>query len=923
MARILPDASAVGGWLIFCDLAPKPFMSIAAPLAMRPSLAPVAVTGRQRRREPVSDRVRRDGKFFRLGADKFYVKGVTYGPFAPNPDGDPLPDRKQVRTDFELMLELGANCLRIYSVPPRWFLDLAQEMGLKVFVDVSWPKNLEFCSDPQIAEMARSAVRQAARQCGNHPAIFAISVVNEIPPDLVRFCGRERIEQFIDELVRVGRNEAPKCLFTFANFPTTEYLRPREIDFVCFNVYLHDEQVFRNYLARLQNIAGDLPLLLGEYGVDTIRENTEHGQAEVLDRQLRAIFDEGAVGTFVFSFTDDWFVHNWQIEDWAFGLTRRDRSPKPAFESVREVFRRAPQTADVKLPMCSIVICSYNGASTAESCLRSMEKLRYPGEYEVIFIDDGSTDRTQEILQKFPHVRNIRQKNKGLSYARNVGMEAARGEIVVYTDSDCEADEDWLYYIALALVRSGYVGTGGPNLIPDEGSWVADCVGLSPGGPTHVMIDDREAEHVPGCNMAFHKWALKQVNGFDPQFRKAGDDVDVIWRLQDLGYAIGFAPAAQVWHYRRNTIKAYLKQQRGYGQAEAMLKFKHPDHFNVLGASHWRGKIYGADTAGLRLGGDVIYHGLFGTGLFQTIYRRPASMLVMMLMSIEWHLLAMFVTVLGLAFGPLLWVAAGMFLTPLVLASIAAAQTPAPRHRHWLWRPLVTWLHYRQPIVRGWARYSVRLKAKVLNGQARGYRRSTRLPFDPADRHTLRYWSNRLDRFVLLKKVADEVRAAGWRYRLDSGWNGWDLEIYGSRYVKLRLTTASEKHHGSGLLTRVRCEPIMSNFCRALLAASGILAVVLLLDMWPFSRAAVLIPLAWAAMYAINRWRVSVPVLGMIDEAAEKAGFYPVPTKKNIRKKKKPDRRLVEKPGDQRVENDTDAAEIPVAASVIAIQSVT
>ena len=87
-----------------------------------------------------------------------------------------------------------------------------------------------------------------------------------------------------------------------------------------------------------------------------------------------------------------------------------------------------------------------------------------------------------------------------------------------------------------------------------------------------------------------------------PQYRKAGDDVDVIWRLQDLGYSIGFAPAAQVWHYRRNTVKAYLKQQRGYGEAEALLKYKHPEHFNTLGASHWRGKIYGSDDVGIRVG---------------------------------------------------------------------------------------------------------------------------------------------------------------------------------------------------------------------------------------------------------------------------------------------------------------------------------
>ena len=891
-------------------------MTLAVTREVRPKRAKSRTAGRQRRVGPLTDRVRRDGKFFRLGSDKFYVKGVTYGPFAPNPQREPLPSREQVRRDLEQIVDLGANCLRIYNLPPRWFLDLAQEMGLKLFVDVSWPKNLEFVHDGQIAEQGRAAVREAARACGNHPAVLAISVVNEVPPDLVRFCGRHQIEQFIDELVRVGRAEAPKCLFTFANFPTTEYLRPREIDFVCFNVYLHDDAVFRNYLARLQNIAGDLPLLLGEYGIDTARENTERGQAEVLDRQLRAIFDEGAVGTFVFSYTDDWFVHGWQIEDWAFGLTRRDRSPKPAFDAVREVFRKAPQTADVNLPMASIVICSYNGGSTIESCLRSMQKLRYPGEYEVIFVDDGSTDNTPEILKKFPWVRNIRQKNMGLSHARNVGLEAARGEIVVYTDSDCEADEHWLYYLALALVRGKYVGMGGPNLIPDEGSWVADCVGLSPGGPTHVMIDDREAEHVPGCNMAFYKWALKQINGFDPQFRKAGDDVDVIWRLQDLGYSIGFAPAAQVWHYRRNTVQAYLKQQRGYGEAEAMLKFKHPDHFNVLGASHWRGKIYGAEGVGIRIGADVIYHGLFGTGLFQAIYRRPASMLVMMLMSVEWHLLAMFVTVLGLAFWPLLWVALLMFLTPIALAAVAAAQAPAPKHRHWLSRPLIALLHYRQPIVRGWARYSLRLKAKVLNGQARGYRRQARLPFDPADRHTLRYWSRHQDRFVLLKKIADEVRAVGWRYRLDSGWNGWDMEIYGSRYVKLRITSATEKH-AAGKLTRVRVEPIMSNFCRALLAASCILAVVLLLDMWPFSRTAVLVPLAWMAMYALNRWRVSTPVLGLIDHVAEKAEFYPVPARKPTVEQSEPTAPAPRPPLRPPPIEQTDPAPVPVAARVV------
>jgi glycosyltransferase involved in cell wall biosynthesis/exo-beta-1,3-glucanase (GH17 family) len=835
----------------------------------------------RRRVQTVTNRVRRDGKFFRVGDEKFYVKGVTYGPFQPDRAGVPLPEPGQVRRDFQQMLELGVNSLRIYHLPPNWFMDLAQEMGLKIFLDVAWPKNLTFIGDRELTRQAHEAIRHAARSCGNHPAIFAISVGNEIPPDIVRFVGREKIEEFVDELVAIVKSEAPDCLATFANFPTTEYVQPRMIDFVCFNVYLHDEQVFRNYLARLQNIAGDKPLMLGEYGIDTMREYSQQKQAEILCAHVRAVFEEGLSGTFIFSFTDDWHTHGFQVEDWAFGIVTRDRQPKAAFSALRGLFAKVPQTAELKLPMCSIVVCSFNGASTVPSCLRSLHKLRYPS-YEVIFVDDGSTDNTQEILKEFPWVRNIRQNNMGLSYARNVGLAAARGEVVVYTDSDCEADEDWLYYLAMGLVRSGYAGMGGPNLIPDEGSWVADAVGLAPGGPTHVMIDDRTAEHVPGCNMCFYTDTLKSVNGFDSQFRKAGDDVDLIWRIQNAGRPIGFSPAAQVWHYRRNTIKAYLKQQRGYGEAEALLKYKHPDRFNTLGASHWRGKIYGGDSIGVRVGADVIYHGVFGTGLFQTIYRRPASLLAMMMMSIEWHLLGIFITILGLAWLPLLVVAGLMFIAPVILALVAAWQAPMPRHRHPLSRLLIAYLHFRQPITRGWARYSVRLRNKVIKHgskqDARGYSRTTQLPVDPADQRSLRYWSHNQDRLPLLDQIAREVRQAGWRMREDSGWGEWDLEIYGSRYVKVRLTTATEHHHGIGMLTRVRVELMQSRFAQVLLAGALILMGLLLLHLWPFSRPAVLIPLAWWAMYLVNRRRVTAPVLGMIDAAAEKAGYMPLPS---------------------------------------------
>jgi GT2 family glycosyltransferase len=141
-------------------------------------------------------------------------------------------------------------------------------------------------------------------------------------------------------------------------------------------------------------------------------------------------------------------------------------------------------------------------------------------------------------------------------------------------------------------LRSRFTGIGGHNLLPADDSPTAAAVMVSPGGPAHVMLNDRIAEHIPGCNMAFYRWALREIGGFNPIYRKAGDDVDICWRLQQRGYQIGFSSAGFVWHYRRNTIAAYLKQQTGYGEAESLLERRHPENFNRFGGSMWHGRIY-------------------------------------------------------------------------------------------------------------------------------------------------------------------------------------------------------------------------------------------------------------------------------------------------------------------------------------------
>jgi glycosyltransferase involved in cell wall biosynthesis len=766
------------------------------------------------------ERVTVDGKFFRLSGRKFHPKGITYGPLAPGPEGGHFASAETTRRDFQQIRSLGANLLRVYHVPPRWFLDLAFEHDLRLLIDVPWNRHLCFLDTDDAQEAVVRTVREAARVCAAHPAVFALSVVNEIPADIVRWSGAQAVEAFIDRLVATARAEDAELLCTFGNFPTTEFLRPDLIDFHCFNVYLHERQPFENYLARLQMLADTKPLMIGEFGIDTIREG-EESQEEILGWQVESAFRGGCAGVVVYSFTDEWFHGGKLVDDWAFGLTRADRSEKPAFEVVRKRFEAAPWFPLPGTPRVSVVVASYNGAATLKSCLHSLERLNYP-DYEVILVDDGSTDATQSIAATFPGVRNIRhERNQGLGVARNTGIDAATGEIVAFTDSDCRADEDWLYYLVGDLLRSRFAGIGGHNFLPSDDSPTAAAVMVSPGGPAHVMLNDRVAEHIPGCNMAFYRWSLKEIGGFDPIYRRAGDDVDICWRLQQRGYRIGFSPAGFVWHYRRNTIRAYLRQQGGYGEAEALLERRHPENFNHFGGSMWHGRIYTPAKIGVETRRPVIYHGLFGSAPFQSIYTRDASLTLVVVTSLEYHALVTTPLLVVSAVVPFVWtlgVASLLFSLSLCILAARQADLPAGRRRFWS-RPLVAMLFFLQPIMRGWARHRGNLFDRQRPLSARENLESLSLEDREDSLRVLLYWAEKgVDRMGFLRRVLERLDLLGWQNKPDAGWSPFDVEIYGSRWARLQVLTAVEYHDGNRQMLRCRVRSEWSSFARVFFA---------------------------------------------------------------------------------------------------------
>ena len=769
-------------------------------------------------------RVRLDGKFLRAADERFLLRGVTYGPFRAGADGELYPDRSVVEADLQRIRELGANTIRTFTPPPVWWLDAAAENELRVLVGIPWAQHVCFLADTRAAAGARRAVRETASRIGRHSAVLGLLVGNEIPPDVIRWERAARVEAFLAELADEARQCAPEALVSYASYPSTEYLGLEFADFISFNVYLERTPDLRRYLARLHNIADDKPLVLTELGLDS----TSHGevrQATLLREQIRTAFEAGAAGAVVFSYTDEWFAEDAlhpdggaSVEGWSFGLVSADRQPKPSFHSVREAFAAPGPELPAEPPEITVVVCAFNEERTIAACLRSLEALDYPN-FEVVVVNDGSTDQTGELAdaRACERLRVVHQPNAGLSAARNRGIAEARGSIVAFTDADCVVDREWLRRLAPRFV-AGAVAVGGPNLSPANAPRVASIVSAAPGLPTHVLLDDRTAEHVPGCNMAFDRAVLRSLGGFRERYRVAGDDVDLCWRLQDAGYEIAFQPDAFVWHERRPTARAYLRQQRGYGRAEARLWRDHPGRFDRNGAPQWRGRIYGGVGRAFSQR-QRVFRGPFGGAPFQSIYSQPGTTLEALPLTLAWSVFAWPLALLGPTWGGRWWLGAGPLLVTFATAGRAAFRARVPKRVGDLrGRLLLLVLFYLGPLVRDAERFR-HGAAGALGIRWPGL--PWQLPRWSVGREEAFWTVQGAEKTELCASLDQELRKRGLPSRIESGWTEWDLEVGSGLGGRVRLEIAMEDH--GELRRRVRARRVVLPAPRWLASGAAVL----------------------------------------------------------------------------------------------------
>ena len=224
---------------------------------------------------PKAERIRAVSKFFFEGDKKFFIKGATYGPFGPDDKGNTFGKPETVDLDLRMMRQLGINVLRVYHPPPSWFLEKCYAAGIRVLITLPWEKHIEFLRQKKVRDEIAGMVRNMVRRYAGNPAVLGYLVGNEISSTMARWLGVRRVTEFVEHLVRIGRAVDPDVLFSYATYPPTEYLLPQNVDFFCFNVYLHNQVDFERYLLRLQNLTGERPLILGEFGMDTIRHSQD------------------------------------------------------------------------------------------------------------------------------------------------------------------------------------------------------------------------------------------------------------------------------------------------------------------------------------------------------------------------------------------------------------------------------------------------------------------------------------------------------------------------------------------------------------------------------------------------------------------------------------------------------------------------
>ena len=222
----------------------------------------------------------------------------------------------------------------------------------------------------------------------------------------------------------------------------------------------------------------------------------------------------------------------------------------------------------------SVIIPAYNAAKTLGECIESATKQKWLGGYEIIVVNDGSKDRTEEIALSFPDVQVVNTANGGASKATNIGINRARYGTVVSLDADAVLADDWLEKIMPSFADQSVAAVGGYAITGNR-----SIIGKLMGYDVELRLDriPADTDHLYTMNTAYRRQVLLDIGLFDAEM-KIAYDADISRRLKAAGYNLVFKKEAKCTHYWRDDLRDFLRQQYKYAyyHLEQIRKFGKP-----------------------------------------------------------------------------------------------------------------------------------------------------------------------------------------------------------------------------------------------------------------------------------------------------------------------------------------------------------
>lgn len=234
----------------------------------------------------------------------------------------------------------------------------------------------------------------------------------------------------------------------------------------------------------------------------------------------------------------------------------------------------------MNLPKVSVVVCVLNGAGTIQRQLKALDHQTGHPPFEVVVVDNGSTDDTQAIVEKWlaepggaPASKRIvlAHDRANIPYARNIGASAARSNIIAYCDADDRVDAHWVRAIADCLTSEGMLG-GRIEAIDPRGT-------PQPGTFPHGLTQTAYLPHAGNCNLAVTKNVFNQIGGYDETLPRYGfEDVDICWRAQEAGFPLIYCPDAIV-HFSISPKAKAVKKEFLIAQGRVAMAQRHPQAY--------------------------------------------------------------------------------------------------------------------------------------------------------------------------------------------------------------------------------------------------------------------------------------------------------------------------------------------------------